>query len=91
MKKESENNKWEDVSSYSQRDTDRKVQSVQLTLPHGVRLVVTHLYYAPDDWFMHFYDEIKERPLKSKDLEDAKKEAVEGIKVYLQNILDSLK
>jgi hypothetical protein len=85
------NNKWEDVSSYSQRDTKREVQSVQLTLPHGVRLVVTHLYYAPEDWFMHFYDEIKEHPLASRDLEGAKKEAVEKIKVYLQNILDGLK
>ena len=85
------NNKWEDVTSYRQSDTKREVQSVQLTLPHGVRLVVTHLYYAPNDWFMHFYDSITERQLKSKDLKDAKKEAVEGIKVYLQNILDGLK
>ena len=67
---------WKDISSYSQREKDRTPKTWQF-ISNGVLLVVTrHIHLSPDVWAARCEPSVSLVELKSKDIDDAKKEAV---------------
>lgn len=79
--------KWKDISSYSRGDRDRTPHSWECKVA-GIRLVVTrHIHHDPSDWLVRC-GILPERVLKSKDIDDAKAEALAMLRSAAQQIVD---
>lgn len=81
---------WKDISSFSQSDKVRAVNSVEADAGVFRLRVHRHIYYNPDDWLLSVGGLVDKRLLKSKDLEEAKAEAVEYIRKLMTNVLEAL-
>lgn len=79
---------WKDISSYGRNDTDRTPRSFEIRT-RNLRIAVTrHIHLPADQWGLDCYElAIFLRALQSKDIEDAKKEALLIIKQTLQDLL----
>lgn len=79
--------KWEDVSSYSRSENDREPKT-WVILANRIKITVTrHIDYPKDRWVLFSPPWISALVLESKNIDDAKKEAIKIIKT---NILESL-
>lgn len=77
--------KWRDVTIYSQSNAKRVPATFEYSAG-GVRLVVTrHIHSAPDVWTMFTSGglSIERGALDSKDIEDAKREALDSVRGYI--------
>lgn len=83
---------WKDVTSHSQGDKERVPKTFEIRLGF-IRVVVTrHIYFSPDVW-TYRCDGLGDQTnfeLQNRDLEGAKKEALERIKPRLEKALDAL-
>jgi hypothetical protein len=81
---------WKDDTSYSKYrlkgETEPDTWIVQL-LKDAVIIVARDRYYKPDDWVLVCDTLNIERPLKAKDIESAKLEAVSVVRNYLLDLL----
>jgi len=69
--------KWQDVTSYSQSDKERIPRTFQAQLGVIGLTITRHKDYDADDWVFSTYPNLLYKDvLDSKDLEDAKKEAL---------------
>lgn len=82
--------KWEDRTSYYP-GKERIPHTWELQLPI-LRITVTHhIDYPPDMWLMNCHGlGINYKKLFSKDVEDAKKEAIVLVRNRLKNMMDEL-
>jgi hypothetical protein len=65
---------WKDISSHSQRATDRTPKSWETVGLSSSIVVTRHIHYGPDVWIMR-HEILGEKELKSKDIDSAKLEA----------------
>ena len=81
---------WKNISSYSQGTQNKKPISFQM-VQNNVRIVVTrHIHFPPDVWVASCNPWFSLLELKNKNIEDAKKEAIEIVVANLQKTIDSL-
>lgn len=80
---------WKDISSFSQSDKVRTPNCFE-TRCGKFRLIVHHYHGCGDTWFASCHRIFEQHELKSKDIEDAKVEAVELLKKILTEALESL-
>jgi hypothetical protein len=80
---------WKDETTYS-RDAKEKIPSVWRLGDKTLRISLhRHIYYEPDQWLLSCYHiGLKEKVLKSKDLEKAKKEALAIVEKELLRLVD---
>ncbi len=75
--------KWSDATSYSRKDTDRTPRA-WLAKAGALRIVVTrHCHHDPDVWTLSCDPFFETRELKSKDIEKAKREALDLVDIEL--------
>jgi hypothetical protein len=82
---------WEDKTGRSYGEKDRTPKTWELNT-NKLRIIVTrHMDYAEDDWCARCYDIGMDLVrLKSKDIDAAKKEAIELVSFRLKQMLASL-
>lgn len=81
---------WKDISTFSQSDKERKPRSFEARIGKLRLSVHRHIHYEPDDWLMDFGDFGTMRLLKSKDIEDAKREASDIAMEMLSDAMDAI-
>jgi hypothetical protein len=87
---------WEDVSSFSQNDKERIPNCFAIRFgDRSLKLTVhRHIHYKPDQWLASCQPDLfRQKLLESKDIEEAKVEALHRLKAMLTEItgdLDSL-
>lgn len=69
--------KWQDTSSFSQRDTDRTPRSWTLEVGRFRLVVFRHRGIDPDLWFATCHGLFDTRELQRRDVGEAKEEALE--------------
>jgi len=87
-------NKWEDVTSYSQRDTVKRPSSFKITLS-DVSLIISYKHMdCPNEWvyriqpFDHFVTELDLK--EYEDMERAKEKAMKILKERMLKILEEI-
>lgn len=82
--------KWEDVTSYSQGEKDRTPRSFQCQASWLRIKVHRHMDY-PGKWLLSTVPSLFDSDvLSAADIDVAKSEALERVRVSLQKVLDSL-
>lgn len=82
---------WRDVSSFSREEKDRTPESFSLELNHCEIGVHRHIYY-PGAWLAHCWElNVKDKVLKSVEIEQAKKEAIKLCCEMAEDIYTELK
>lgn len=83
---------WVDATSYSYTNKERIPKTWKLVLQTFEIIVTRHLSVAPDQWVMHCREfGVATQPLQAKELEDAKREAVEFFRIRLASALDEIR
>lgn len=80
---------WRDKTSYSQMDPEPRVpRTWELKINGDFRVIVTrYVGYPPDQWLMTCRPFFELEELKSKDAEEAKREAIDRVRARLQDAL----
>jgi hypothetical protein len=77
---------WRDISSYSQRDTEREPKTLQLKVD-GLNIVVTkHVHYSDEVILRCSNVGIDEKALGVTSLEDAKEKALNIVECYVKKM-----
>ena len=84
---------WKDTSSYSRGDSARTPNEFTLETNHFRLIVHRHVDYGPDTWLfsVHGTIDLSKRELVKKDVEGAKKEAIERLAATLRSMTAALK
>lgn len=78
---------WKDVSSYSRSDKDRRPQT-WMAKADDVSITVTRsIYCEPDEWLLMCDPWFPHRVLKAKEVDTAKSEAIELVRIKLRDAL----
>jgi len=82
---------WKDATPYSRDDIERKPRTWEIKAP-GVTIIVTrHRYHEPDVWLLVCREvNIDLKPLKAKEIEVAKAEAIDAVAARLQVLTKSV-
>lgn len=82
---------WKDATRYSRDDIERKPRTWEIEAP-GVTIIVTrHIYHEPDVWLLTCREvNIDLKPLKAKEIEAAKAEAIDAVTARLQVLTKSV-
>ena len=83
-------NEWKDITTYSQRDTERIPRTWKLTLEEiNYEIIVTRHIYYEDTWLLTCRKaNIDMLDLKTDDIEEAKEKALKLIYNYLNEFID---
>lgn len=82
---------FKDTTSYSRDEKDRTPRTWQAHIGKFSITVTRHINYDPDVWIaMTSPDILDKKVLKSKDIEDAKKEAIDLFREGCQKIIEAL-
>lgn len=82
--------KWKNTSSFSQGDKDR-TPNCWTTKAGRIRIVVhRHIHHAPDVWLLSCDALRIGNELKSRDIEDAKGEALAIVRTFLEEAIAGL-
>lgn len=82
---------WKDVSSWSRSETDRTPKSWEIRLGGILVFVTRHIHYAKDDWVLRCEAFFGDMALESKDIDEAKAEAVRIVRQAAQRVVDDIK
>ena len=82
--------KWVDVSTYSQSDKERLPKALSAQAGKLKIVLHRHFHYEPDDWLLTAEPFFDKKVLKSKDVNDAKKECENLIVNELQKTLSKI-
>ena len=81
---------WKDISSYSQRDTDRTPKTWALKAA-GLKIVVTrHIHHAPDAWVLSCEPFCGGIEIGTGTADEAKAAAVEIVRMNLEQCIAAL-
>jgi hypothetical protein len=81
---------WKDISSHSQRDTDRTPKTWALNVA-GLKVVVTrHIHHAPTDWVLTCEPWFEQKVISNGTADEAKDAALVAIRSKLAAGLDAL-
>jgi len=83
---------WKDITTYSQGDTENIPRWWKAKIkPLGLKVGHYHIDYRDGKtWIMHCKPWFDTHILKAKNLEDAKKESIQLVKTFLDNIQEQL-
>lgn len=84
--------KWKDRTSYSYSDKDRTARTWELRTSKFIITVTRHIDLPPDQWQVttSLGLEVPKRVLKNKDIDKAKQEAVDYVRKYILECLESV-
>lgn len=81
--------KWTDITSRSRGETDSTPRTWETRIG-TLRLVVTrHIHHEPDDW-VAVSEIFDKRQLTAKNIDDAKKEALELVREWCRAVMRDL-
>jgi hypothetical protein len=81
---------WKDVSSYSRDDKDRTPVSWQLKVGSMAVVVTRYIYAAKDEWTLSCPPFYNHKVLQSKDIDEAKSEAIAMVMTHLDVALQHI-
>ena len=83
---------WKDISSWSRTEKDRSEPKSWEAQIGMFRLIVhRYIHYPPDAWLASCRADVFQKlELKSKDIDEAKREAVEKLKVICADALKAI-
>ena len=82
---------WKDVTSYSQKETDRTPRSYKSQVGPFRVCVHRHIAYPSNAWLLTTYPDIfSNEELRSIDLGEAMSQAKAKLQVVLQGVVDEL-
>jgi len=82
---------WKDTTSYSQREPlDQRVPRIWKAQVGDIDIIVTRNIYFPDRWFCRSHFLHIDGILRSKDIEQAKIEALKVVKQKLQEYVTQM-
>lgn len=82
---------WRDETSYSRDEKEPRTPRTWATSVGPIRVWVSrHIHYAPDEWTIGASALVVTRAAKSKDLEEAKAEAVTALRRIVAQIVKAL-
>ena len=83
--------KWKDTSSYCQSDVERVPHAFEIAIGCFRLVVHRHIHYPPDQWLASCRPDIFERKeLPAKDIETAKKQAIQLLLTQLDKAMRDL-
>lgn len=81
---------WKDISSYSQRDTDRTPKTWELKVARLTVIVTRHIHHAPDAWVLSCDPFCSAFEIGNGTADEAKSAAVEFVRKNLEKCIAEL-